>query len=299
MKLSLLGFVVTALICAAQVTAAAVERIAPIGAASCVASTSQPRVFKGIFVAAYSSFIDGSPVYGYPSPRSLTNSTYVYHNNISSVFLDKYHYEGVKAYPCDSVASRVNVTLDGSFYIPEDRVSKVQTGILRSSKNPGLCLKAVKGFSQAPGDANYPSFAPCPVTDTALVGKSGQFIWSWAYDPTIEFKKVDNTPTRPKGTVYVTFTGPKIDQPQFRFGEYGRYTGSLGNENALSIVGSQIYVAATVLQLAGAYNGDIAAAGRRLQRRHCCHGAERQSNYLHLHLAHGVLEQLISSLLAF
>ncbi|KAE8242720.1 hypothetical protein A4X13_0g7040 [Tilletia indica] len=265
MKLSLPTFAIASLLCAARITAASIERIAAAGAASCVASNSQPRVFKGILVAAYNSFIDGSPVRGYASPRSLKNGTWVYHNNISSVFLDGYHYEGVWAYPCDSVAPRVNVTLEGSFYIPENRVSKIQTGILRSAKNPGLCLRAVRGFSQAPGDANYPTFAPCPATNSALVGNSGQFIWSWAYNQTIEYKKVDNNPTRPKGNLYVTFTGPKINQPQFTFGAYGRYTGSLGNENALAIVGSQIYVASTVLQLAGAYKGDIAATEQSVE----------------------------------
>ncbi|KAK0552780.1 hypothetical protein OC861_004165 [Tilletia horrida] len=261
MQLKVVSSVLAALQTAALIEAATVsERTASggVGAAGCVASSAQPRVFKGIFVVEIQSYHDGSPTYGYPSRTSAKNSQYVYHNSLSSVFLDGTHYEGVSAYPCDSVAPQVQATIDTEYYYVTN-VDKIQTGILRSVRNRSLCLKAVQGFSQAPGRAYYPSFSPCPSTQAALTGNSGEFIWSWAYNSTAEPKKVSSTPARPQGNVVVTFTGPKIGRGEFAFGSFGYYSGSLGpgNEGAPSIVGSQIYVENTVLQLVGAYNGDI------------------------------------------
>ncbi|KAK0548667.1 hypothetical protein OC845_003456 [Tilletia horrida] len=261
MQIKIASFILAAFHASALIEAATVgERAASggAGAAGCIASKAQPRVFKGIWVNGYGSFYDGSPSYGYPSRQSANNSKYVYHNSLSSVFLDGYHYEGVSAYPCDSVASQVQATVGSDNYYVSN-ADKVETGILRSVRNHNLCLKAVKGYSQAPGDAYYPSFGACPTTKAALTGNSGEFIWSWAYNSTVEYKKVDNTPTRPRGNVFLTFTGPKIGQGSFLFGSFGYYSGSLGpgNEESPSIVGSQIYVTSNILQLVGAYNGDI------------------------------------------
>ncbi|KAK0549430.1 hypothetical protein OC845_003135 [Tilletia horrida] len=230
------------------------------GADSCAASKSNPTVFKGIFTIGYGQGGPTGPVpaYGYPTRASATADNYVWRNSLSSVFPDGYHYEGVAAYPCDSVASKVNVTLQGSdaYSIPTNKLNKIETGILRSTTNHSLCLKAPKGTSSSPGDSYYPAFGPCPTTSAALTGNSGQFIWSWAYNSTLQSKNVSNTPVRPKGPVYVTFTGPKIKQSQFAFGSFGYYSGSF-NEGAASIVGNNIYVQTAYLQLVGAYNGNI------------------------------------------